>query len=107
MDSFCEICWSPDLLDIVCKHFRFSGGPAQTDDACSERCSEEMLLRVMEETIYQQAIEHERRAKKAESLYISGDGSPPIFWISPENGPLMLLSRPYFQKFRRRNRTYP
>ena len=76
LDSFCEICWSPDLLDIVCKHFRFSGGPAQTDDACSERCSEEMLLRVMEETIYQQAIEHERRAKKAESLYISGGRLP-------------------------------
>ena len=30
----------------------------------------------MEETIYQQAIEHERRAKKAESLYISGGRLP-------------------------------
>ena len=31
---------------------------------------------MMEETIYQQAIEHERRAKKAESLYISGGRLP-------------------------------
>ena len=76
LDSFCEIYWSPDLLDTVCKHFRFSGGPAQIDDARSTWCSEETLLRVMEETIYQQAIEHERRAKKAESLYISGGRLP-------------------------------
>lgn len=76
LDSFCEICWGPELLDTVCKHFRFSGEPAQIDDVRSAWCSEEMLLRVMEETIYQQAIEHERRAKKAESLYISGGRLP-------------------------------
>lgn len=76
LDSFCEICWSPDLLDTVCKRFRFSGGPAQIEDIQPVWCSEEALLRVMEETIYQQAIEHERRAKKAESLYISGGQLP-------------------------------
>ena len=69
LDSFCEICWSPDLLDIVCKHFRFSGGPAQTDDACSERCSEEMLLRVMEETSISRRLSMSGALKGREPLY--------------------------------------
>lgn len=76
LDSFCKICWGPELLDTVCKNFRFSGGPAQFNEISSAWCSEETILREMEGTIYQQAIEHERRAKKAESLYISGGRLP-------------------------------
>ena len=78
LDAVCKIEWEPSLLSNICGFLRFSGN-SLTLKYGGERefkLANVDFLQIIENEIYQQAIEHERRAYKARSLYLSGGQLP-------------------------------